>query len=100
MKLILKIQGNIYHLMRRCGYHLERKDQKTGELVFVRRVGAGDYPRFHIYLKIDEVSHETQINLHLDQKKPVYEGAPAHGAEYSGEIVEKEAERIKQILGQ
>ena len=62
------------------------------------------------------------FNLHLDQKKPiypvrspsrqgrdgsrlgrltsngVYKGLPAHQGEYDGELVEKEAERIKQIL--
>jgi len=64
------------------------------------------------------------FNLHLDQKRPiyphtkrgqgavgtkinkvnprygvgVYKGAPAHAGEYEGEVVEKEAKRIKEIL--
>ena len=38
------------------------------------------------------------FKLHLDQKKPIYEGAPAHAGEYDSELVQKEAERIKQIL--
>jgi len=38
------------------------------------------------------------FNLHLDQKAPIYKGAPAHAGEYDGELVSKEAERIKQIL--
>ena len=109
MKIVLKIQGNIYILMRQCGYYFE--GQNKGELVFRRIIGASKsgYPRFHAYIKINNVSQETPhqnkfgtgqaiINLHLDQKKPIYKGAPAHSAEYEGEVVEKEATRIKQIL--
>ena len=86
--------------MRQCGYYFEREDK--GELVFSRIIGSGKsgYPRFHAYIKIDNVSQQTYINLHLDQKKPVYKGAPAHSAEYEGGVVEKEAERIKRIAGQ
>jgi len=84
--------------MRHCGYHFERQDGE--ELVFCRILGSGKsgYPRFHIYLKINNVSHETQINLHLDQKKPVYQGVSAHSAEYEGQLVEQEAERIKKTV--
>jgi hypothetical protein len=101
MKIKLSLQGNIQNLIRGCGYRFERVDDKTGELVFSRPVegaSASGYPRFHIYLK-QEVSRETLINLHLDQKKPIYKGAVAHNAEYDGEVVEREAERIKKILG-
>jgi hypothetical protein len=99
MKVILKSSGNIYNLMRQCGYYFERKENE--ELVFVRIIGQSKsgYPRFHAYMKVDEALQQTSINLHLDQKKPSYKGAPAHSAEYSGQAVEKEAERIKQILG-
>ena len=38
------------------------------------------------------------FNLHLDQKKPTYEGHVAHSGEYDGELVEEEAERIRRIL--
>ena len=106
MRFILKFSGNIYNLMRQAGYHPEGQS-------FAKCLGASDYPRFHIYLSVSpafgEVSRETprqdsgqaiEINLHLDQKKPSYEGAAAHSGEYEGELVEKEAERIKQILSQ
>ena len=94
MRIILEIKENPYNLMRKCGYHSEGIDKKTGQTVFARRLGVGDYPRFHAY-----VSREKQeINLHLDQKKPVYKSQPAHAAEYEGELVEKEAERIKKIF--
>lgn len=98
MQFILEIEGNIKNAMRKCGYFFEK--QEGTELAFLRPAsssGSG-YPRFHIYLKYDSVSRETIFNLHLDQKKPVYEGAAAHAGEYGGQIVEKEAERMKQIL--
>lgn len=38
------------------------------------------------------------FNLHLDQKRAIYRGVPAHAGEYSGDVVIKEAERIKQII--
>lgn len=88
------LKDNIYNLARNIGYHFQRKDEKTGEITFARpRFG---YPRFHLFLK--QEGDNLSLNLHLDQKKPIYENAPAHAGEYSGETVEKEAERIKQIL--
>ena len=99
MTFIIKIEGNIRNAMRQCGYYFEK--QEGGELAFLRPAGSSrsGYPRFHIYLKFDNVSRETSINLHLDQKKPVYQGVSAHAGEYGGAVVKKEAERIKKILG-
>ncbi len=99
MKIVLKSEGNVHNLMRRCGYFFGRS--QGDEMVFSRILGTAKsgYPKFHIYIKIDKVSQQTFINLHLDQKKPSYQGASAHSAEYDSEIVKKEAERIKQILG-
>lgn len=77
-------------LVKRCGYAEMRN--KDGEVSYVRRLRGYQYPRFHIYLENDF------INLHLDQKEPSYKGASAHSGEYDGEVVEKEAERIKQII--
>jgi hypothetical protein len=99
MKIIVKTKENPHSLMRKCGYFLAHDSE--GELSFQRpaALSGSGYPRFHVYIKYDSVSNETVINLHLDQKRPVYKGAAAHAAEYSGPVVEKEAERIKQILG-
>lgn len=102
MKFKISLLGNIQNLMRNCGYFLEKHDGQTGEMAFVRPApGAGraGYPRFHVYVRYDETTHETVINLHLDQKKPVYHGATAHSGEYDGQLVENEVERIKSILG-
>jgi hypothetical protein len=96
------IKDNIYNLMRKVGYFFQKEDKEKGEFVFVRPPKG--YPRFHLYLKVDGSTSSPQsgedliFNLHLDQKRPVYEGTPAHSGEYEGKIVEKEAERIKEIL--
>ena len=86
-------------MMRQAGYYLERT--KSDELVFVRPLSASrsGYPRFHIYLRVSHETSEAVINLHLDQKKPSYSGVAAHSGEYEGELIEKEAERIKQAIG-
>jgi hypothetical protein len=107
MTFALKTKLNIQNFMRQAGYFFDREE--NGETAFIRPLTASGsgYPRFHIYLKFDNVSREAlrqgsgqaTISLHLDQKKPIYRGVSAHAGEYRGELVEKEAERIKQILG-
>jgi len=85
--------------MRRCGYFFIKEEK--GELAFIRPLsssGSG-YPRFHAYVNMEKFPRETLLNLHLDQKKPIYQGTAAHAGEYEGGLVEKEAERIKKILG-
>jgi len=81
-------------LMRRLGYQPLRRTPE-GELSCVRRLG-GDYPRFHIYLKEDP--NVIVMNIHLDQKKPSYEGTHAHGGDYDSETVRREIERILNTL--
>lgn len=93
------LKDNIYNLMRKIGYLLLNKDEETGEMSFVNPVGVAGrngYPRFHIYSRME--GEDLVLNLHLDQRRPIYEGAVAHSGEYDGELVEKEVERIKQIL--
>jgi len=96
MKFVLKgpFKENVYNLMRKAGYYFQGKDEEKSELIFIRPPKG--YPRFHLCLKIE--NDNLIFNLHLDQKRPIYKGAPAHAGEYAGETVEKEAERIKQIL--
>jgi len=87
------LKNNIYNSMRDAGYHFQR-EEKRGEITeysFVRpRLG---FPRFHIYARIE--NGNILVNLHLDQKKPVYEGATAHSGDYDEPIVAQEAGRIK-----
>ncbi len=85
---------NSYNLMRKIGYHFQKKDQTKSELAFVRP--SSGYPRFHLFLK--EENDNLVFNLHLDQKRPIYKGTTAHSGEYEGESVKKEAERIRQTF--
>ena len=81
--------------MRECGYRLIENPHKGGEKSYARSLDLNPYPRFHIYL--DLLPQGLGINIHLDMKKPSYEGTTAHSGEYDGEIVKKELERIKNI---
>ncbi|MDI6602636.1 MAG: hypothetical protein QME57_00755 [Patescibacteria group bacterium] len=98
MRFIIKgpLKENVYNLMRKAGYHFQGKNEEKGELNFVRPPKG--YPRFHLFVKIENEGRNLIFNLHLDQKRPIYEGAPAHAGEYDGEVVEREAKRIKQIF--
>jgi len=80
---------NTLNLTRKIGYYYYDKS-------FVRPLERSGHPRFHLY--IEENDDELIFNLHLDQKRPIYKGAPAHAGEYEGLIVENEAQRIKQLL--
>jgi hypothetical protein len=80
---------------RRIGY-VGQKSTLT-ETVFVRELARGGYPRFHLYVSERDASNWV-FNLHLDQKKPVYEGQTAHSGEYDGALVEGEAQRIWAIV--
>src|SRR5688572_10063038 len=95
MKLGIPKKGeNILSIARQIGY----LPQKTigGQHAFVRPMRGGDFPRFHLY--VSEEQERFVFNLHLDQKKPTYEGMNAHSGEYDGDIITKEAERIWEIV--
>ena len=99
MKLIIdKNQINMApeQFLRRAGYGYIR-DRHSGQDSFVRRLGSGHYPRLHMY--IQESDDKIIFNLHLDQKQASYPGAHAHSAEYEGEVVEGEIERLKGLIG-
>ncbi len=76
--------------------------QKEGEFSIVRQIGRNDYPRFHLYIKANSLAQGGLpgyiFNLHLDQKKPSYEGVKGHSGDYDGDVVEAEAERIKNLV--
>lgn len=78
--------------MRSCGYAFDRE---TGvEASCMRRISGHDYPRYHAYVKKEDMT--LIVNLHIDQKKPSYGGAShAHNGEYEGDLVEREADRIR-----
>jgi hypothetical protein len=90
MKIQVKDNLDLSKIIKRCGY-AEIRDRK-GQTSYVRRAHSYRYPRFHVYLE------DNFINLHLDQKEPIYEGAAAHNGEYDGEVVEQEANKIKEMI--
>lgn len=82
---------NLLSFVRLIGYQPIENTAK-GEMNCVRSLG-GTYPRFHAYVK--EGPTGFVFNLHLDQKKPSYEGSHAHSGEYEGESVAEERRRIE-----
>lgn len=97
---IKNLKENVVGVARRCGYVII--DTNGNEYNLVRKLTGQNYPRFHIYLKVNgqSASGETSFNfsLHLDQKQPSYGGSHAHSGEYFGPIVEQEADRIKDLI--
>ena len=83
-------------IMRKCGYgELTTRQGKTSYTKLLRGI---PFPRFHAYL--DPADEGFTINLHLDQKAPVYQSGAAHAGEYDGAVVEREAARIESVVEQ
>ena len=89
-----KIANPEQYIMR-CGYG-KLNDRNTGHASYIRRLSKLFYPRFHVYMA-EEIGAYV-YNLHLDQKRPIYENVTAHSGEYDGDVVEREAERIKSFV--
>ena len=86
--------GNPTVFIRRCGYG-EYYDRRLQKVSYMKRARIQDmFPRFHVY--IEDRGNEMVFDLHLDQKRPSYEGSSMHAGEYEGGAVEKEAQRIRQ----
>lgn len=98
MKLIVgknQINNAPEDFLRQVGYAYIF-DKHAGKGSFVRRLTRDHYPRLHMYLKSEK--EKVVFNLHLDQKKASYQGSNMHNAEYDGEVVETEIERLKNII--
>ncbi|MBI4122635.1 MAG: hypothetical protein HY462_01420 [Parcubacteria group bacterium] len=67
---------------------------RDGEISYTRRFSGDDYPRFHVYVNREEPGGPMELSLHLDEKKPSYEGYTAHSGQYEGKLVEEERDRI------
>lgn len=89
-----KSGNNLLNKMRQLGYKPDRN--KFGDTSFSRPLQGSPYPKFHIYVN-DGIDAWT-LNLHLDQKKPSYEGSAAHAGEYEGSVVEQELRRIQSLI--
>lgn len=98
MKIILNkkaITINPSRFLRESGYAYII-DRNNGKESYMRHLGRDRYPRFHVYFQ--DLEDRVIFDLHLDQKKASYEGTHAHSAEYDGDVVETEIERLKNLL--
>jgi hypothetical protein len=85
------------NFLRRAGWGLIH-DRRRNVSSFVKRLGDGFYPRLHLYY--DESGDQVIFNMHLDQKQASYEGSHMHNAEYDGEVVAVEIEKLRSLVGQ
>jgi len=96
MKFILSsLKESPVSFLRRAGYAPHR-DRHAVQPSFVRRLGVGEYPRFHLYAE-QGAGGAVVFNLHLDQKRPSYEGSHAHAGEYEGPLIETETARLRAL---
>jgi len=76
------------------------EDRISGQGSYVHRLTRDFYPRFHLYFQEERGTSGQELiifQLHLDQKKPGYVGYHRHNAEYDGELVEAEINRLKKL---
>ena len=92
---INKARENVLNIAKRIGY-IPQHSTENREVVLVRPLERGGYPRFHLY--VAEAGDKLVFNLHLDQRRPSYAGSHAHSGEYDGELVHGEAKRIQAII--
>ena len=90
-----KIRENIPNFMRRLGYQPLR-DPRSRELGYVRRLGAGFYPRFHAHPSLDQDGNLI-IDLQFENAKPMHMRGTTR-VENEGDVLDEEVERIKIIL--
>lgn len=83
--------------LRRAGYALIF-DRRSNQESFSRRFSRDFYPRFHLYVQELPNTDDLFFNLHLDHKQASYQGVTRHSADYDGELVEREAARLKSLL--
>ena len=90
-----KVGNNVQYLMRKIGY-LPLRDPRSRELGYVRRLGAGFYPRFHAHPSLDQ-NGNLIIDLHFENYKPMHLRGTTR-SEREGQVLEEEAERIQRLL--
>lgn len=99
MKLAINgvVKINITVLMNRAGYH-HHLDRRSRQSSYVRRLGNLLYPRFHLY--INQETKQIILKLHLDEKKPSYQGSNRHSGQYDSDLVKEELKRVAIIISQ
>jgi hypothetical protein len=82
--------------LRRAGYVFQHQTEQN-EMSFVRVMGQGGYPRFHMYIKLD--GRDLNVSFHIDHKKHTYGDDTRHHGEYEeSPVLDQEAARIKSIV--
>lgn len=89
---IKKNNQNGVVVLRRFSY-APYTNRQGGES-FVRRVGGGEFPRFHLYIN-SETDTDLICSVHLDQRAPMYKGSTAHGGDYDSPEVASEIRRLQ-----
>ena len=84
-------------LMNRPGYQ-QKYSRRSGEISYIRRIGRSLYPRYHVYIQVQDKG--IVFNAHLDEKQASYHGYTAHSGQYDTEKIHTEVERIKSFLEQ
>mgnify|MGYP001559137558 FL=1 len=94
--VIPKLAITPQYFLRKCGYIEIRNPHKDFEISYARSLDPGRfYPRLHIYIEPD--NNGIGISIHLDAKKPSYEGSSAHSGEYDSPLVKEESLRIQNL---
>ena len=84
--------------MRKIGYRAWR-DPRSGQHSFIRRLGASYYPRFHVIPRHDQ-DNNFMIDLHFDWRRPMHKKEVKSTEGEESDVVQREVERIKSILGE
>lgn len=93
---IPKLSITPQYFLRKCGYIEIQNPHKDFETSYARSLDPGRfYPRFHVY--IEPNPNGTGLSIHLDAKKPSYEGSSAHSGEYDSPLVKEESVRIQNL---
>ncbi len=86
---------NEKYIMRKCGY-MPWRDPRSGETSYIRRLGTGYYPRFHI--KAKRMGSQIIFDLHLDSRRPMHKIGIRTYEDEESRIVSSEADRIKAYI--
>jgi hypothetical protein len=100
MKLAInkkRLNLNPDNFLRKVGYTFIH-DSVTGHDSYVHRLTRDHYPRFHIYFQ--DLDDRIVFDLHFDQKQASHAGSHMHNAEYDGDTVAAEIDRLKGFLVQ
>ncbi len=99
IKFTQLLRDNPSVLMRRCGYKPWR-DPRTHKESYTRLISPpAYYPRFHVHCEYDD-DYRIIIDLHMDWRKPMHRRGIKSTEGEESDIVQNEANRIKNIVEQ